>query len=90
MEDTVTEVEELIEANDLQGLKRSVGNAWTMYVRTRPPAAQESVMRARALPKGGIHPLLAHALPSANLAGLEAQVDGVPDSHDSSPAPHWD
>lgn len=41
---------------------------------TRPPAAQESVKRAKTLPKEGIHPLLAAALPSDALGGLEAQA----------------
>lgn len=62
--------------HDLEGLQKSVANAFSLYVKTRPPASAESVARAKALKKEGIHPLLAQALPKASLAGFEAQVAG--------------
>ena len=40
----------------------------------RPPAAPESVARAKALPKEGVHPLLAAQVPVTSGTGLEAQV----------------
>ncbi len=70
----VAEAQSLIVQNDLQGLQKSVGNAYSLYVKTRPPASAESVARSKAMAKEGIHPLLAKALPKTSLAGLEAQV----------------
>ena len=70
----MAEAQELIVQHDLQGLQKSVGNAYSLYVKTRPPASAESVARAKAFVKEGIHPLLAKALPQAGMAGLEAQV----------------
>lgn len=74
LEDIVAETQDLIARNDLQGLQKSVGNAYSLYIKTRPPASAESAARAKALGKEGIHPLLAKALPKASLVGLEAQV----------------
>jgi hypothetical protein len=73
----VSEAQNLVADNDLQGLQKSVGNAFGLYVKTRPPASAESVARAKALGKEGIHPVLARSLPAANLVGLEAQVRRV-------------
>ena len=70
----MAEAQQLVAENELQGLQKSVGNAWSLYVKTRPPASPESVARAKDLPKEGIHPLLARSLPMAGIAGLEAQV----------------
>lgn len=74
LEDAVAEAQNLVAENDLEGLQRSVGNAWALYVKTRPPASPESVVRAKGLVKEGIHPLLAQSMPATRLAGLEAQV----------------
>eukprot|EP00884_Botryococcus_braunii_P015329 jgi/Botrbrau1/247/Bobra.0022s0221.1 len=62
--------------SSLQSQVRSVTNAYNLYRKTRPPAAAESVKRARGLPPDGVHPLLAQAVPSQALAGLDAQ-EGV-------------
>lgn len=58
---------------DLSSQKRAADNAMKLYIRTRPPASPESVRRAKALVKEGVHPLLAAAVPSHTLGGLEAQ-----------------
>lgn len=76
----MSEAQNLIADNDLQGLQKSVGNAFGLYVKTRPPASAESVARAKALGKEGVHPLLAKSLPASNLVGLEAQVNPDPSS----------
>ncbi|PRW33125.1 DEAD-box ATP-dependent RNA helicase 29 isoform X1 isoform B [Chlorella sorokiniana] len=64
----------LASSHDLALQRNSVENAFRLYCKTRPPAAAESVKRAKTLPKEGIHPLLAAALPSDALGGLEAQA----------------
>ena len=74
LEDAVAEAQSLIVQNDLQGLQKSVGNAYGLYVKTRPPASAESVARAKAMTKEGIHPVLARALPKTAFVGFEAQV----------------
>ncbi|KAL4439981.1 hypothetical protein ABPG75_002982 [Micractinium tetrahymenae] len=65
----------LAASHDLEGQLKSAENAFRLYLKTRPGAAAESVKRAKTLPKEGIHPLLAAALPSDALGGLEAQSD---------------
>ena len=62
---------------ELQALRRSCANAWGLYRRTRPGASAESVSRARALPRGGLQPLLAAAVPASAAPGLQAQVLAV-------------
>lgn len=59
---------------ELQALRRSCANAWGLYRRTRPGASAESVSRARALPRGGLQPLLAAAVPASAAPGLQVQV----------------
>lgn len=66
--------EALTSSHDLIGMQRSCNNAFSLYKRTRPPAAPESVARAKALPKEGVHPLLAAQVPVTSGTGLEAQV----------------
>ena len=61
-------------SHDLVGLQKACTNAFGLYKRTRPPAAPESVARAKALPKEGMHPLLASKVPVTSGTGLEAQV----------------
>jgi ATP-dependent RNA helicase DDX54/DBP10 len=74
LDDGVEHYRALVDGSaDLSSLLKASGNAMKLYVRTRPPAAPESARRARALPKEGAHPLLAAALPSDALGGLEAQ-----------------
>ena len=66
--------EALTSSHDLIGMQRSCNNAFSLYKRTRPPAAPESVARAKALQKEGVHPLLAAQVPVTSGTGLEAQV----------------
>lgn len=66
--------EALTSSHDLIGMQKSCSNALSLYKRTRPPAAPESVARAKALPKEGVHPLLAAQVPVTSGTGLEAQV----------------
>ena len=73
--DVLERVRGTLEASeDLSGQLHTASNAFKLYAKTRPPAAAESVKRARGLLGEGIHPLLAAALPSDALAGLEAQA----------------
>ncbi len=65
----------LIEDASLAGLAKSATNAFRLYQRTRPTASAESLARVRLQAPEGVHPLLAAAIPSAALAGLEAQVN---------------
>ena len=66
--------EALSSSHDLLGMQKACTNAFGLYKRTRPPAAPESVARAKALPKEGMHPLLAAKVPVNSGTGLEAQV----------------
>ena len=59
---------------DLEGLVRASGNAFALYRKTRAGASHESVTRAQAMPRAGVHPLLARHVPAHAPAGLEAQV----------------
>ena len=61
-------------STDLQGLLRATANASTLYRKTRAGASHESVTRAQAMPRAGVHPLLAQHVPAHAPAGLEAQV----------------
>jgi len=58
---------------DLEIQKRSVSNALKLYIKTRPPASSESARRAKEFKKEGFHPVLAAAVPSQALGGLETQ-----------------
>lgn len=59
---------------DLLIQQKSLSNAKALYVKTRPPASSESARRAKSFEKEGIHPVLAAAVPSLALGGLEAQA----------------
>ena len=75
LDDSIEHAREAIgSSHDLQGMQKAVSNAFGLYKRTRPPAAPESVARARGLPKEGIHPMLAAKVPVTAGTGLEAQV----------------
>jgi ATP-dependent RNA helicase DDX54/DBP10 len=52
-------------ASELCGMRRSLTNAFNLYLRTRPAASPESTKRARALPQDGVHPLMVACLPPA-------------------------
>lgn len=75
LDDSIEHAREAIgSSHDLQGMQKAVSNAFGLYKRTRPPAAPESVARARGLPKEGIHPMLAAKVPVTAGTGLEAQA----------------
>ncbi|GAB4823750.1 hypothetical protein N2152v2_010796 [Parachlorella kessleri] len=74
LDDVIEQARDILDAShDLASQQHAAANAYKLYLRTRPPAAPESVHRAKALPKEGIHPLLAASLPSHAFGGLEAQ-----------------
>lgn len=55
----IERVRELVaQKQDLQGLGRSLANAYTLYLKSRPPASAESSKRAKGLATEGPHPLL--------------------------------
>ncbi len=58
---------------DLLIQQKSLANAKVLYIKTRPPASSESARRAKSFEREGIHPILAAAVPSMALGGLEAQ-----------------
>lgn len=79
LDDNIEHLRFLVESNaDLQGAAHAADNAFKLYKRTRPAAAPESVRRAKIMPREGMHPVLAAALPSNALGGLEAQ-EGLAD-----------
>lgn len=52
LDDAIEHVRSVLEASaDLEVQQRSVANAFKLYLKTRPPAAPESVHRAKSLPK---------------------------------------
>ncbi|GLC45028.1 hypothetical protein PLESTB_001460900 [Pleodorina starrii] len=61
-------------AADLDGAQRTLANAWSMYCKTRPPPSAQSVRRARALAKEGVHPLLLALLPRTKYTQIENEV----------------
>ncbi len=68
---------EVVEASaDLDGMQRTLMNAWSMYCKTRPPPSVQSVRRARELPKEGVHPLLLALLPKTKYTQIEVRVGG--------------
>ena len=86
MDDSIEHAREALNSShDLLGLQKACHNAFGLYKRTRPPAAPESVARAKALPKEGMHPLLAAKVPVNSGTGLEAQVCCMCADTDASP-----
>lgn len=61
--------------SDLESQMRSLNNAMRLYIKTRPPSAPESSRRAKEWPREGIHPLLAAAVPTTALCGLETRSE---------------
>ncbi|GFR43623.1 hypothetical protein Agub_g4722, partial [Astrephomene gubernaculifera] len=61
-------------AADLEGMQRTLANAWGMYCKTRPQASAQSVRRARGLEKEGVHPLLLALLPKTKYTQIENEV----------------
>jgi len=49
---------QIIGSVELQGLERTMNNAFKLYYRTRPPPSPESVRRAKVMTEPPIHPLL--------------------------------
>lgn len=66
-------IELINDTPDLAIQQKSLSNAKALYIKTRPPASSESARRAKSLDREGIHPVLAAAVPSLALGGLEAQ-----------------
>jgi hypothetical protein len=68
---------DVVEATqDLVGAQRSLNNAYTLYLKTRPAASSESAKRARGVPPEGPHPLLVSRLPASRLADLRVGREG--------------
>jgi hypothetical protein len=68
----------VIEATqDLAGSQRSLTNAYTLYLKTRPAASSESAKRARGAAAEGPHPLLVARLPAGRLADLQVGGGGA-------------
>ncbi|GLI58727.1 hypothetical protein VaNZ11_000480 [Volvox africanus] len=61
-------------AADLECMQRTLANAWGMYCKTRPPPSAQSIRRARALEKEGVHPLLLTLLPRTKYTHIENEV----------------
>ena len=74
LDDEIEHVRDVLSATpDLYTQLNSAENAMKLYIKTRPPAAPESGRRAKTLAKEGVHPVLAAALATDALGGLEAQ-----------------
>lgn len=56
------------------GMTRSLGNAFSLYLKTRPAASSESVRRAKGLGAEGGHPLLLAAVQREGHGLLDMQV----------------
>ncbi|KAG2491301.1 hypothetical protein HYH03_010307 [Edaphochlamys debaryana] len=71
----IEHVREVIQSSaDLDGMGRTLNNAWGMYCKTRPQASAQSVRRARALSKEGVHPLLLQLLPRTRYTQIENEA----------------
>lgn len=68
----IEHVREVVEAAaDLEGMQRTLGNAYGMYCKTRPAPSAQSVRRAKQLSKEGVHPLLLALLPKTKYTHIE-------------------
>ncbi|KXZ47428.1 hypothetical protein GPECTOR_35g866 [Gonium pectorale] len=64
LEPLIEHAREAVESSaDLDGMQRTLANAWSMYCKTRPAPSVQSVRRARGLGREGPHPLLLALLP---------------------------
>lgn len=59
---------------DLTGMQRSLSNAYSLYLKTRPAASSESVRRAKQLQPEGCHPLLLAAVKHKTGGQVDMQV----------------
>lgn len=65
---------ELVAATpELEGMQRSLRNAYGLYLKTRPAASSESVRRAKALQAEGPHPLLLAQIPEGKYSSLQVR-----------------
>jgi hypothetical protein len=72
---------EVVEAApELDGMQRSLRNAYGLYLKTRPAASSESVRRAKALQAEGPHPLLLAQIPEGKYSSLQVRWEGWGDS----------
>ncbi len=62
-------------ASELSGAQKTLSNAFSLYVRTRPPASNESVKRAKQMAQESEHPLLLAQLPALQRVNLQAEVE---------------
>lgn len=67
-------VETSSKSSDLQALLRPCNNAFKLYLKTRPPASNESARRAKTLPVEGPHPWLAKGIPEDGLVNLQSEL----------------
>jgi hypothetical protein len=58
-------------AGDLASVQRTLQNAYSLYLKTRPAASSESAKRAKGLPKEGPHPMLLGKLPATRRGNLQ-------------------
>ncbi|KIZ06170.1 hypothetical protein MNEG_1790 [Monoraphidium neglectum] len=61
-------------AGDLASVQRTLQNAYSLYLKTRPAASSESVKRAKGLPKEGPHPMLLGKLPATRRGNLQNEA----------------
>ncbi|GAX82476.1 hypothetical protein CEUSTIGMA_g9903.t1 [Chlamydomonas eustigma] len=59
---------------DLADAQKSISNAYSLYLKTRPTASPESNKRAKQLPLGGIHPLLLAAMPKTKYSSIKNEA----------------
>ncbi|CAG9462239.1 unnamed protein product [Pedinophyceae sp. YPF-701] len=63
------------EAGLLEGMQRTLGNAFKLYKKTRPVASAESAARCKELDREGPHPLLARDIPGSGTVNLAAEIE---------------
>lgn len=61
-------------AEDLSGVQRTLTNAYSLYLKTRPAASSESVKRAKGMASEGAHPLLLAKAPASRVAGMQSEA----------------
>lgn len=64
-------VREIIDtSSELYSLQKTCTNAFRLYSKTRPSPSKESIRRAKALPREGLHPLFKNILVGSELKAL--------------------
>ncbi|KAJ4966017.1 hypothetical protein NE237_017866 [Protea cynaroides] len=99
-------VREIIDAsNELLSLQKTCTNAFRLYSKTKPLPSKESIRRAKALPREGLHPIFKNVLGSSELTALafserlktfrpkqtilEAEGEAAKSKHLQGPAGQW-